>query len=111
MPYKPQPATNPDDTVTLTIPIPGWLKNELIQSAQKHEKSLQQHITLLITNALRHTQNKPPLNPTPPNPLQPIHNYLQGKPTLQPCGQTTCTKTPTQLNNHTYCNTCGIRLN
>lgn len=110
MPHKPKRAPHPDTRTHITIPIPGWLKNELIESATLHNESLQQHTTHLLTNALRHTQNKPPINPTPPNPLQPIHNYLQGKPTLQPCGQPTCNKTPKKLDNTTYCDTCGIRL-
>jgi hypothetical protein len=111
MPHKPQPAPHPNTKTHITIPIPGWLKNELITSAQTHNQSLQKHINHLLTNALRHTQNKPPLQNTPPNPIQPIINYLTGTRTLQPCGQPTCNKQPITLNNTTYCNTCGIQTN
>ena len=110
MPHKPKPA-NPDHTVHLTIPIPGWLKNELIKQAQNYGESLQTYVVRSLTNTTRQHNNQPPLQTnTPPNPLQPVLNYLTGTRTLNPCGQTTCNKQPTKLNQNTYCNTCGIKL-
>jgi hypothetical protein len=110
MPHKPKPARE-DHTVHLTIPIPGWLKNQLITTAQNTQESLQAFVVRTLTNATRTHNNQPPLqNNTPPNPLQPVLDYLTGEKTLQPCGQTTCNKIPTKLNQNTYCNTCGIRL-
>lgn len=108
MPHKPKPARE-DHTVHLTIPVPGWLKNALITSANKHGESLQKHVNRLLTNTLRTNQNQPPLQDTPPNPIQPIINYLTGQKTLNPCGQPTCNQQPTKLNGNTYCNTCGIQ--
>jgi len=111
MPHKPKPA-NPNHTINLTIPIPGTLKNELNQTAANCGETLQTFVIRAITNQIRQHNNQPPLqNNPPPNPLQPVLDYLTGEKTLQPCGQTTCNKQPTQLNKQTYCNTCGIRIN
>ena len=110
MPHKPKPA-NPDHTVHLTIPIPGHLKNRLINATQQTGQTLTAYVLEAITNQIRNTNNQPPLTNTPPNPLQPVINYLTGQRTLTPCGQTTCNQQPTKLNGKTYCNTCGIQTN
>lgn len=108
MPHKPRKA-NPDHTVNITFPIPGWLKNDLIKQASKQNIALNKLIQQYLTNAVRETRDLPPLKEADTNPLQPVLDYLTGTRTLNPCGQPTCNKQPTKLNGKTYCNTCGIQ--
>lgn len=110
MPHKPKPA-NPNHTVHLTIPIPGHLKNRLIQDAHNTGQTITNYVQTAITNQIRHNNNQPPLQNTQTNPLQPIINYLTGTRTLKPCGKTECNQKPITHNGHTYCDTCGIQTN
>jgi len=112
MPLRPR-RVNPAHTVNLTVEISGELKNRLVDAATKAGQTLTAYVTLALTNQIRIDNSQPPhpTTNTPPNPLQPVINYLTGTRTLQPCGQTTCNQQPTQLNGHTYCNTCGIQTN
>lgn len=111
MPHKPRRA-NPNHTVHLTIPIPGDLKNRLIDAATTTGEGIATYTQRAILNQIRADRAQPPIpaHPTTINPLQPVINYLTGTRTLQPCGQTTCNQQPEKLNGKTYCGTCTIQL-
>ena len=79
MPHKPKPARE-DHTVHLTIPIPGHLKNRLINAAAITGESLTTYTQRAILNQIRADATQPPIpaNQATANPLQPVIDYLTG---------------------------------
>lgn len=100
-----------DHTVHITVPVDGWLKNELIDLAEKSGISFQRLVNLLLANGVREYDNKPDLvMSTPPDPISSVVSYLKGERRLEPCGQVSCNKQPVSVLDSTFCDTCGIRL-
>jgi hypothetical protein len=111
MPHKPKRAKNPQQKYNLVILVEGWLKNAIQDAATTEQTSIQQWCNTILLDAIRTHKQLPQLkNGTHlPTPAETLHTYLTGKPTLMPCGKTTCTPIPINLDNHTYCDTCGCR--
>lgn len=111
MPQKPKRAKHNNKKYNLVILVEGWLKNAIQDAATTENVSIQQWTNTILLDAIRTHKKLPPLQPgTPlPTPAQTLHNYLTGKPTLNPCGKTNCTPIPINLDKHTYCDTCGCR--
>lgn len=99
------------DTVFVTIPVPGWLKNELVDLAMARELSFQRLVGLLLVNGVRDGKGLPLLLPAPPvEPLSGVVAYLRGERRLEPCGQSSCEKKPVEVLGSTFCDTCGVCL-
>ena len=110
MPKKSNRAIS-DHTVHITVPVDGWLKNELIDLAEKSDISFQRLVNLLLANGVRDYESKPALvMSTPPDPISSVVSYLKGERRLEPCGQVSCNKQPVCVLDSTYCDTCGVRL-
>jgi hypothetical protein len=111
MPLEPKPAKHDHKKYNLVILVEGWLKNEILQAAQNENTSIQQWCNTILLDAIRTHKKLPNLqNGTHlPTPAEALHAYLTGTTTLNPCGKTNCTPIPINLDNHTYCDTCGCR--
>lgn len=101
----------PDETVFLTVPIPGWLKNELLDLCEKKDVSLQRLVGLLLVNGIRDADGRNALGfDKPSEPMNGVVAYLRGERRLEPCGQPSCVKKPVEVLGSSYCDTCGVCL-
>ena len=99
------------DSVYLTVPIPGWLKNQLVDLAVLRELSFQKLVGLLLVNGVRDAEGRALLEVSDPvEPLSGVVAYLRGERRLEPCGLPSCDKKPVEVLGSTFCDTCGVCL-
>ena len=99
------------DTVFVTVPIPGWLKNGLVDLAVVRELSFQKLVGLLLVNGVRDAEGRALLEVSDPvEPLSGVVAYLRGERRLEPCGLPSCDKKPVEVLGSTFCDTCGVCL-
>lgn len=110
MGFKPRRAGD-GDTVYVTVPVPGWLKNGLVDLAVVRELSFQKLVGLLLVNGLRDAEGLALLELSEPvEPLFGVLAYLRGERRLEPCGLPSCEKKPVEVLGSTFCDTCGVCL-
>jgi hypothetical protein len=99
------------DSVYLTVPIPGWLKNDLVDLAVLRELSFQKLVNLLLVNGVRDAEGRALLEVSDPvEPLSGVVAYLRGERRLEPCGLPSCEKVPVEVLGSTFCDVCGVCL-
>jgi len=99
------------DSVYVTVPIPGWLKNQLVDLAVLRELSFQKLVGLLLVNGVRDAEGRALLEvPEPVEPLSGVVAYLRGERRLEPCGQPSCVKVSVEVLGSTFCDVCGVCL-
>jgi len=108
---------NPDAEAVLYIRVPGTLKNELTDAADRDGLSITSWCANQLRLALRESRGIPTPPPAPvplPGPAEALHAYLVDEPLVLPCGKTgTCaglTDPPEVLHGLRWCAGCGIRL-
>ena len=99
------------DSVYLTVPVPGWLKNQLVDLAVLRELSFQKLVALLLVNGLRDAEGRALLEVSDPvEPLSGVVAYLRCERRLEPCGLLSCDKKPVDVLGSTFCDVCGVCL-
>ena len=99
------------DTVFVTVPVPGWLKNELVDLAEGSGVSFQKLVGLLLVNGVRVEVGKPSFElGGSVEPLVGVLAYLRGERRLEPCGQVSCVKVPVEVLGSSFCDVCGVCL-
>jgi hypothetical protein len=99
------------DTVFVTVPVPGWLKNGLVDLAEGSGVSFQRLVGLLLVNGLRDAEGRALLEVSDPvEPLSGVVAYLRGERRLEPCGQPSCDKKPVEVLGSSFCDVCGVCL-
>ena len=99
------------DTVFVTVPVPGWVKNGLVDLALVSEVSFQKLVGLLLVNGLRDAEGLALLEVDKPvEPLGGVLAYLRGERRLEPCGLLSCDKKPVDVLGSTFCDVCGVCL-
>jgi hypothetical protein len=99
------------DVVFVTVPVPGWLKNELVGLAEGSGVSFQRLVVLLLTNGVRVEVGKPSLQVGGfVEPLSGVVAYLRGERRLEPCGLPVCVKVPVDVLGSSFCDVCGVCL-
>lgn len=113
MPREPERARRPQQNYNIVTLVPGWLKNEIIDLAEANGTSVQQWIATVLLDAVRKEKKLPQLDDGArlPTPAEVLHGYLTGTQVIKPCGRADCTPVPINLNAHTYCDSCGCRIN
>ena len=101
----------PEETVFVTVPLPGWLKNELLDLCKKRDVSFQRLVGLLLVNGVRDAEGRALLELGEPiEPISGVGAYLRGERRLEPCGLPSCEKKPVEVLGSSYCDTCGVCL-
>ena len=99
------------DTVFVTVPVPGWVKNGLVDLALVSEVSFQKLVGLLLVNGLRDAEGLALLEVDKPvEPLGGVLAYLRGERRLEPCGLPSCEKVPVEVLGSSFCDVCGVCL-
>lgn len=99
------------DTVFVTVPVPGWLKNELVDLAVLRELSFQKLVGLLLINGVRDASGLPLFEvPERVDVLSSVVAYLRGERRLEPCGLPSCSKKPVEVLGSSFCDVCGVCL-
>lgn len=99
------------DSVYVTVPVPGWLKNDLVDLAVLKELSFQKLVNLLLVNGVRDAEGRALLEVSDPvEPLSGVVAYLRGERRLEPCGLPSCDKKPVEVLGSTFCDVCGVCL-
>ena len=110
MGFKPKRALD-GDTVFVTVPLPGWLKNGLVDLAEGSGVSFQRLVGLLLVNGVRDAEGRALLEGVEPvEPLGGVVSYLRGERRLEPCGLPSCEKKPVEVLGSVYCDVCGVCL-
>lgn len=101
----------PDETVFVTVPVPGWLKNGLVDLAVVRGVSFQRLVGLFLVNGLRDAEGRVLLGVDEPvDSLGGVLAYLRGERRLEPCGQPFCVKVPVEVLGSSFCDVCGVCL-
>lgn len=99
------------DMVFVTVPLPGWLKNGLVDLAEVRELSFQKLVGLLLVNGVRDAEGRALLEVSDPvEPLSGVVAYLRGERRLEPCGLPSCDKKPVEVLGSSFCDVCGVCL-
>lgn len=99
------------DSVYVTVPIPGWLKNGLVDLAEGSGVSFQKLVGLLLVNGVRDAEGRALLEVSDPvDSLSGVVAYLRGERRLEPCGLPSCDKKPVEVLGSTFCDSCGVCL-
>jgi hypothetical protein len=93
--------------------MPGKLKKEMLEYANKIDISLNELIIYAVWEFIRNEKNIP--SPGTPQfslttPQEALAMYLSGQTVLQPCGQRECEMKITELNGMKFCDTCNVRV-
>jgi hypothetical protein len=118
MPRGAKPArVDPDDVSIVAVSTPGWLKNEIIDLAERLGCSMGDVILTAIWQAIRAEQGLVPLpepRALPPTPADMVRAYFTGETLMMPCGKVgTCEgagEEPATLGSMTFCRFCDVRL-
>jgi len=95
----------------VTVPVPGWLKNELVDLAVLRELSFQKLVGLFLVNGVRDAEGRVLLEVSDPvEPLVGVVAYLRGERRLEPCGLVVCDKKPVEVLGSVFCDVCGVCL-
>lgn len=106
-----------DETAVLFVRVPGWLKERVVEAADRDEVSINSWVANIVRLAVLAGQGVP----TPPPASAPIpsaqlilEGILTGLPTLEPCGKTSpCERVKAGtdwLDEMEFCRHCQIRV-
>lgn len=111
MPRPPQPS-NPDKQTELTIHIPGWLKNNIIEHAANANMNLAQWVATVLYTHDREQRTLPtaPEGRALPSLIDELRAYLAGERILMPCGEVSCGFRLDDVNGVGFCGVCGVRV-
>ena len=100
-----------EDTVFLTVPVPGFVKNGLLDLCEVSGVSFQRLVGLLLVNGLRDAAEVPRFELGESfDSFSGVSAYLRGERRLEPCGQPSCDKKPVEVLGSSFCDVCGVCL-
>ena len=102
-----------DRYTTLNIRMKGKQKNQIIDYARKNDLSITDVVLFAVWDFIRRDAGIPTAGNAQfslPTIDETVLAYIRGEHILQPCGQKSCDKKITQLNNMQFCETCNIRI-
>ena len=112
MPLEPQRASNPDGKYNLTVVIPGWLKNKIVDHCQLLGLSIGEWVAtrlMLDINEEKGLPEPPQALKGIPDVTDVIREWATGERIIQPCGKTDCKPEWQELQKMKFCTRCGIR--
>ena len=112
MPLEPQRASNPDGKYNLTVVIPGWLKNKIVDHCQLLGLSIGEWVAtrlMLDINEEKGLPEPPQALKGIPDVTDVIREWATGERIIQPCGKTDCKPEWQELQKMKLCTKCGIR--
>lgn len=112
MPLEPQRASNPDGKYNLTVVIPGWLKNKIVDHCKLLDVSIGEWVAtrlMLDINEERGLPEPPPAVKGIPDVTDVIREWATGERIIQPCGKTDCNPEWQELQKMKFCTKCGVR--
>ena len=115
MPKSPQKVKREDHNYNLTIRIPGWFKNQLIDYCEQNGLNLTQFAVTSLQRAMREGRGLPEPPPAVralPTTADEIRSWLAGERIVMPCGRVgECAGVdPERLVGLDFCGECGIRV-
>lgn len=112
MPRVPQRAHDPDGKYNLTVVIPGWLKNRIVDHCKKQNIPIGEWVAARLMLDIREERGLPE-PPTAvngiPDVVDVVREWATGERLLQPCGKTDCNPVYEQIQNMRFCKKCGVR--
>ena len=100
-----------DDVVFLTVPVPGFVKNSLLDLCEVSGVSFQRLVGMLLVNGLRDAAEVPKFElGGVVDSFGGVSAYLRGERRLEPCGQVSCDKKPVDVLGFSFCDVCGVCL-
>ena len=112
MPLEPQRASNPDGKYNLTVVIPGWLKNRIVEHCASLGLSIGEWVSTRLMLDIREERGLPAAPPAVkgiPDATDSIREWLTGERMIQPCGKTDCNPEWEELQKMKFCTKCGVR--
>jgi hypothetical protein len=112
MPLEPQRASNPEGKYNLTVVIPGWLKNRILEHCESLGISITEWVATRLMLDIREERGLPAPPPAVkgiPDATDSIREWLTGERTIQPCGKTDCNPEWEELQKMKFCTKCGVR--
>ena len=112
------PQRHPDDVdALLSIRVPGWLKNEIVDQAKAADVSISAYLGAIIHRVVRRDlglPEPPPAKVPIPDVADVLRAYATGQPMLTPCGaHGSCPgldAEPLRIGSVRFCSICDIRL-
>lgn len=111
MPLEPQRASNPNGKYNLTVVIPGWLKNQIVDHCAALGVSIQDWVGARLMLDIREERGlpEPPPSRAIPDAIDVVREWATGERLIQPCGKTDCNPEWEQLQKMKFCKKCGVR--
>lgn len=112
MPLEPQRASNPDGKYNLTVVIPGWLKNQIVDICEELNVSIGTWVATRLMLDIREERGLPEPPQAAkgiPDVTDVVREWVTGERMIQPCGKTDCNPEWEQLQNMKFCRKCGVR--
>ena len=112
MPLEPQRASNPDGKYNLTVVIPGWLKNRIVEHCASLGLSIGEWVSTRLMLDIREERGLPAAPPAVkgiPDATDVVREWLTGDRMIQPCGKTDCNPEWEELQKMKFCTKCGVR--
>lgn len=100
-----------EEVVSLTVPIPGFVKNSLLDLCEVKGISFQRLVGMLLVNGLRDAADVPRFELGGSfDSFSGVSAYLRGERRLEPCGQPSCDKRVVDVLGSSFCDVCGVCL-
>jgi hypothetical protein len=112
MPLEPQRASNPEGKYNLTVVIPGWLKNRIVEHCASLGLSIGEWVSTRLMLDIREERGLPAPPPAVkgiPDATDVVREWLTGERMIQPCGKTDCNPEWEELQKMKFCTKCGVR--
>jgi len=116
MPAKPR-KSQPDKPAVIVLRVPGHIKNQMIEHAQKQGIPYTNWAVHALINQMNQDTGTPPPPPATapiPTQLEQLHAYLRGERLLLPCGREglSCagTERSERVGGFDFCPECHIRV-
>ncbi len=117
MPREPVRAAFPDSVVNISVQIPGWLKNDILDLTEKLEVPVGSWVVAQLLRATREGNGLPPVaEPHGPllTPEEMIRLYARGETIMSPCGTPGVCEGQTMerelVGGMEFCSVCRIRF-
>jgi hypothetical protein len=112
------PQRSPDQAdCLLSIRVPGWLKNEIADQAERAGVSISSYLGAIVHRVARHDlglPDPPPTHGPVPGVVEVLRAYVSGDPVLTPCGRhgdcDGLNIDPKQIGSVKFCAVCDIRF-
>lgn len=111
MPRPPERA-DPDSVAAINLLLPGWLKNDVVECAERSGLFVRDFIALVLYVWVREGRGLPvaPVGRPLPSVVDELRSYLVGERLLMPCGVSECGFVGEVVGGVEFCGVCGVRV-